>query len=154
MNDEPLDVEAWTSLDEISFVAEEKSEYNVYRNLGDDLSERLLGFGVSVIVVVRKLPNDVAGRHIGGQLLRAGTSPGAHYEEARGSESRADFVHKLGVALKELKESRYWMKMILASQMVAEGEVKPALKECNELIAILAKSIFTAKRGRSSGIDN
>src|SRR5687767_13852988 len=129
MNQDPLDADDWTSLDELLYVAEEKAEYSVYRNLGDDLSERLLAFGVAVIAVIRKLPNDVAGRHIGGQLLRAGTSPGAHYEEARGSESRADFVHKLGVALKELKESRYWMRVIMASKMVQEAEVAPVLRE-------------------------
>ena len=78
----------------------------------EELAERLLDFAVRVINLVGKLPGNSVGNHIGLQLLRCGTSPGANYEEARGAESAADFVHKPGIVLKELKESRYWLKLI------------------------------------------
>ncbi len=130
------------------FVAEERADYVLAPGPGDDIAIRLLRFGARVISLVRKLPADVMCRHIGGQLLRAGTSPGAHYEEARGSESRADFVHKMGVGLKELKESRYWIRLLVESKLVSVEDASSLLKECQELIAITAKSIMTAKRGK------
>ncbi|MEW6685045.1 MAG: four helix bundle protein [Candidatus Edwardsbacteria bacterium] len=90
-------------------------------------------------------PKTVVGKHIGGQLLRSGTSPGSNYEEARGAESRADFIHKLGVVLKELKESRSWMKVIYRAKLVSPEYLNPLISECEELCAIIAKSIITAK---------
>jgi four helix bundle protein len=78
-------------------------------------------------------------------LLRCGTSPGANYEEARGAESRKDFIHKLGVVLKETKESRYWLKLILVSKMLPHNKVASLLTEAEELIAIVGKSIMTAR---------
>ncbi len=80
------------------------------KNKSDALTERLLDFTVRMIKLVNSLPKTVVGRHIGGQILRSGTSPGSNYEEARGAESRADFIHKLGIVLKELKETRFWLK--------------------------------------------
>ena len=71
------------------------------------LADRLLAFAVSVIKIVNDLPKDRVGKHVSYQLLKSGTSPGANYEEARGAESTRDFIHKLRVALKELKESRF-----------------------------------------------
>jgi four helix bundle protein len=82
-------------------------------------------------------------------LLKCGTSPGANYEEARGAESRADFIHKMGIVLKELKESRYWLRVIEEVPLLDRNQVHPVSEECEELIAIIAKSIFTAKRNRS-----
>ena len=73
------------------------------KNWGDDLAERLIDFAVRIIKLVKMLPKTDVGRHIDGQLLRSGTSPGSNYEEARGAESRADFIHKLGIALNRLK---------------------------------------------------
>ncbi len=72
---------------------------------GFDLQERLIGFAVRVINVVEALPGDRIGNHIGGQLLRSGTSPAANYGEAQSAESRRDFLHKMKVALKELRET-------------------------------------------------
>jgi len=74
-----------------------------------DLSGRLLDFTVEVIKVVNTLPETVPGRHVAKQITRAGTSCGANYEEACGAESRPDFIHKMGIVLKELKETRYWL---------------------------------------------
>ncbi|MEW6684870.1 MAG: four helix bundle protein [Candidatus Edwardsbacteria bacterium] len=115
------------------------------KKTGDNIAERLLDFAVSMIKLVDALPRTVVGKHIGGQLLRSGTSPGSNYEEARGAESRADFIHKLGVVLKELKESRFWMKVIYCAKLVSPEHLNPLISECEELCAIITKSIITAK---------
>ena len=85
----------------------------------DDLSERLLDFAVRVGAVVNALPATRLGRHIAGQFVRCGTSPGPNYEEGCAAESRADFVHKLSICLKELRESRYWIQLIIRSKSCA-----------------------------------
>lgn len=113
------------------------------------LADRLLAFAVSVIKIVNDLPQSRVGQHVSYQLLKSGTSPGANYEEARGAESTKDFIHKLRVALKELKESRFWLKLIRAVPLVDEDRVVPLIQECEELIAILAKSIITARKSKS-----
>ena len=77
--------------------------------------------------------------------MRSGTSPGSNYEEARGAESRADFIHKLCIVLKELKESRFWLRVIQRTKILKPQRVEPLIEECEELIAIVAKSIVTAK---------
>ncbi len=76
---------------------------------GDDIQERLINFAVRIINLNSSLPNTQAGKHIGGQLLRCGTSPASNYAEARGAESTNDFLHKLGIVLKELNESEIWL---------------------------------------------
>src|SRR4051794_4751193 len=100
---------------------------------GDNISERLLDFAVRIIRLVQALPKTAVGRHVGGQLLRAGTSAGANYEEGRGAESRADFIHKIGVSWKEGKESLYWLKIIHRAELVAPPLVRGLLQEANEL---------------------
>ena len=110
-----------------------------------DLSERFLAFSVLVIKIIKKLPKDIAGKRIGDQLFRSGTSPGANYEEARAAESRNDFIHKLGIVLKELRESHYWLKLINVSILLSDPLVIEAIKECDELIRIIAASINKAK---------
>lgn len=116
----------------------------------DQLSDRLLDFAVEVIKITDALPNTVAGRHVGGQLIRAGTSCGSNYEEACGAESRSDFAHKMSIVLKELKESRFWLRLISRTEMLTSNRTEPVLDECQQLCAIVAKSILTAKRRRSS----
>ena len=113
------------------------------------LADRLLTFAVSIIKIVKDLPQDRVGKHVSYQLLKSGTSPGANYEEARGAESIKDFIHKLRVALKELKESRFWLKLIKAVPLIDPDRVIPITQECEELIAILAKSIITARKSES-----
>ena len=115
---------------------------------GDELADRLLDFTVRIINLVNSLPKTPIGRHIEGQLIRSGTSPGSNYEESRGAESRADFIHKLGMVLKELKESRFWLRVIQRTEMISHRKVEPLIQECEELCAIIAKSIITAKRKR------
>jgi four helix bundle protein len=112
----------------------------------EELADRLLDFAVRIIKLVKRLPNNKIGIHVSGQLLRCGTSPGANYEEARGAESKADFIHKLGIVLKELKESRFWIKVIIRVPLLQPDKVAPLLDECEALIAIIAKSIFTARK--------
>ena len=116
------------------------------RGSGDELAERLIDFAVRIIKIVNELPNTPVGRHLGGQLLRSGTSPGSNYEEARGAESKADFIHKLAIVLKELKESRFWLKVIKKSEIITTDEVDSLIQECEELCAIIAQSILTAKK--------
>jgi four helix bundle protein len=116
----------------------------------EELAERLLKFAVLIIKLCEKLPHDAIGNHVRIQLLRSGTSPGANYEEARGAESKADFIHKLGVVLKELKESRYWLKVIQEVSLIKKDYVLPVLNECEQLIAIIAKSIFTSRKSQKT----
>lgn len=111
-----------------------------------DLSERLIDFAVRILALVNKLPRNDAGFHIGKQLLRCATSSGANYEEARGAESSADFVHKLGVVSKELKESRYWLNIILRAELLSPDQVTRDLDECEQLCAIIGKSVVTARK--------
>jgi four helix bundle protein len=77
---------------------------------GDQLSERILDFIVKVVELSDALPSTASGRHIGGQMVRAGTSCGSNYEEGCGAESRPDFIHKMSIVLKELKETRFWLR--------------------------------------------
>jgi four helix bundle protein len=112
-----------------------------------DLDERLIEFAVLVINITEILHNTGAGIHIGGQLVRSGTSPALHYGEAQSAESRADFIHKLKVLLKELRESRNAMRIIKKAALTDKMEnVEKGLIECNELISIFVKSVETAKR--------
>jgi four helix bundle protein len=116
----------------------------------NDISERLENFAVEIIKLVGKLCKSFVGRHIAGQLLSSSTSAGANYEEACGAESRSDFVHKLQIVLKELKESLYWLRLISKSRLIPAEEVTGILGEGKELTNIIAKSIVTAKRTRKA----
>ena len=110
-----------------------------------DLSERLLVFAISVGEVVDRLPRSTFGRQIAWQLSDSGTSPMANYEEACAAESRRDFVHKMSICLKELRESKSWLRLIKASELLSAIEVEPHIDECDQLCRIFAKSIITAK---------
>ena len=105
-------------------------------------------FPYVIVQLVEAFPKTATGKHAANQLLRSGTAPGANYEEARGAESQADFVHKLSIVLKELKESRYWLKVAHRVPLVKPDRLATLLDECEELIAIIAKSIFTARKRR------
>jgi four helix bundle protein len=111
----------------------------------EDLGERLLRYGVLIIEVVQALPRTLVGRRIGDELLRSGTSVGAHYEEARAAESRSDFTHKLQVALKELRESNYWLRLLHRAQILPSAQLAPVIEESDQLRAIPSKSVATAK---------
>ncbi len=110
----------------------------------DKLEERLVLFAVRVIELVAHLPKTTAGRHIAGQLLRSGTSPAPNHAEARGAESRADFVHKLRIAVKELNETGIWQRIILKARMAPDQLVAGLINENRELACILSAPIRTA----------
>ncbi len=114
----------------------------------EDLSERMLRFCIAAVKLVDRYAKTPAGRHVSGQFLRASSSSGANYEEACGAESRNDFVHKLQVVLKELKESRFWLRLTLGAALAPEPETRPLLDECEQLCKIIAKSVVTAKSRR------
>lgn len=111
---------------------------------GDDIAARLIRFGKRILRLCRKFPRDFAGRHASQQLIRAAFSAGSNYEEARGAESIADLVHKLGVSRKEIRESIHWLR--LADQdLIQSDEIGPLVTEGGELVAILTASMKTAK---------
>jgi four helix bundle protein len=110
-----------------------------------DLDERLLAYGAAVIKLVETLPPSIAGRRIGDQLLRSGTSVGANFEEAQGAESRSDFAHKLQIALKELRESCYWLRLLAKTEMLPQEMLADLIDESLQLRAILSKSVATVK---------
>ena len=114
----------------------------------DELLQRLINFAARVGKVVDALPDSRMGRHIGSQLVRSGTSPVPNYEEGCAAESRADFVHKLSIALKELRESRTWIRLIIKTEMLPEHRLGELLDECDQLCRIIAQSIVTAKQNR------
>jgi four helix bundle protein len=113
---------------------------------GDDISNRLLDLAARIMRLVQALPKSIGGRHVAAQILRSGTSAGANYEEARGAESRADFIHKLGVTWKETRETYYWLKLIHRSQMLKPRLVEDLLLEAEALSKILARSISTTRK--------
>jgi len=109
-----------------------------------ELEDRLIDFAVSVIGVAEALPNTRAGNHVASQLIRSGTSPAPNYGEARSAESRRDFVHKMKISLKELRETIIWIKIVSRRSMVTGAVVDAVISECNELIAIFVSSTKTA----------
>jgi len=116
----------------------------------DELSYRLLELAVRIMRVAHSLPRTREGQHIADQLLRAGTSPGANYEEACGAESRRDFTHKIGIVLKELKETRYWLRLAGRALLVKPAKLDSLLGELEQVIAIFGKSVRTSKRSPRS----
>jgi four helix bundle protein len=111
-----------------------------------DLEDRLLEFSARIIRLVDALPNTRAANHISGQLLRSGTSPYGNHGEVEAAESRKDFIHKLKVCLKELKETRRWLRLVARSTMLPQAKVTAILEETEELIRIFFSSIRTAER--------
>jgi four helix bundle protein len=109
-----------------------------------DLEERLISFATTAIDVIKALPNDRITNYLSQQLLRSATSPALNYGEAMAAESRRDFVHKMNISLKELRETRICLRILSNSKYLMPNDV--ASKECGELIAIFAKSISTARR--------
>ena len=123
---------------------------NPGRRTGEDLAERLLDFAARVGKVVDALPQSRLGKHVAGQLARCGTSPAPNYAEACGAESRRDFIHKLSLALKEFRESRCCIELIIRSELLPEARLSEILDECEQLCAIIAKSIVTAKNNQKN----
>jgi len=118
---------------------------------GDDIANRLLDFAVQVLVIVAALPKTPQARHIAKQITRSATAPGAHYDEARSAESRADFVHKVKIACKEMRESHFWLRLIQRARLLPRLDLSPTIDEARQLSAILTASANTAAHNQTKG---
>ena len=119
------------------------------RRKGDDIAERLLDTVEGIRQLLPGLQHDSASKHVAKQLWRAITGGGSNYEEARGAESRADFVHKVRVATKELREACYWLRVVQRSTWLKPAVVDRLVDETDQLVAILVASARTAKSSSS-----
>jgi four helix bundle protein len=99
--------------------------------------------------VVDALPDSRLGRHIAGQLVRSGTSAAPYYAEACAAESKKDFIHKLGVALKELRDTRIWLRLVVLAELLPAPRLDGVIEECEQRNNILGRSLITAKSSRS-----
>ena len=128
-------------------VNEANSEYAAPKKTKYDLEDRLLAFAVAVVELTDDLPNTRSGNHIAGQLLRCGTSPYGHHGEVESAESRKDFIHKLKVCLKELRETRRWLRLVSrVKKMNRDPRLVAFLAEVEELIRIFVASVRTTER--------
>jgi four helix bundle protein len=110
-----------------------------------DLSDRLVLFSADTIRYVAKVPENGVTKKITDQLLRSVMSVGANYEEAKGTDSRADFCHKLQIALKEMRETRYWLCLLADLRLTDDSSVDSLVDEATQLRAILGKSVATSR---------
>ena len=114
-----------------------------------DLEERLVDFAVRIIRAAESLPKSKIGNHISGQLIRSGTSPAPNYGEAQSAESRADFIHKMRLGLKELRETRIWLLIIVKAELIEPtSKLNSLLDENNQLISLFVTSVDTAKQNK------
>lgn len=116
------------------------------KNRKYDLQKRLIEFSVSIIRIVDRLPKTVVGVHFAKQLVKSGTSPAFHHAEAQSAESRKDFIHKLKIGLKELRETFVNLEILKQIQVLESSEFEDTLNENNELISIFVSSIKTARK--------
>ena len=110
-----------------------------------DLKDRLYLFALNVISMVKTMPKKFVSIELGRQLLRAGTSVAANYEEAAAGFSKPDFIFKMSIAFKEAKEARLWLRLIYDSGILADRSVKTLIVEADEISRILAASLKTAR---------
>ena len=116
-----------------------------------DLQDRLINFAVRIIKLAESLPESKIGNHIRGQILRCGTSPAPNYGEAQSTESRADFIHKLKIALKELRETKVWLLIIQRAELIKPtAKIDSLLDENEQLISIIFKSTETARKNKEA----
>ncbi len=114
-----------------------------------DLDDRLINFAVAIIDISEALPKTFAGNHIAGQLVRSGTSPALNYGEAQSAESRNDFIHKMKISAKELRETYNGLRIIIKKKWYSGDNLLSVLDENNQLISIFVKSIETAKKNNA-----
>ena len=118
-------------------------------NVKYDIEERLIDFAVRIIRTAESLPKSKVGNHVAGQLVRSGTSPAPNYGEAQSAESRADFVHKMKLSLKELRETKVWLRMIVRADLIKSAlKLDPLIDESDQLISIFVSSLRTAEQNR------
>jgi len=114
-----------------------------------DLEDRLIDFAVRIIRTAESLPKSKVGNHIASQLIRSGTSPAPNYGEAQSAESRADFIHKMKISLKELRETRVWLLIIIRANLIKEvPKLDSVVDENNQLISFFVASIKTANQNK------
>lgn len=114
-----------------------------------ELEDRLIDFSVSTIAISKKLKDSFEGVHLSKQLIRSASSSALNYGEARSAESTKDFIHKMQIVLKELRESFINLKIIKRAELLTNNQqINSILKENDELISIFVKSISTAKKNR------
>ena len=119
------------------------------KNKEFNLEDRLIDFAVRIIRVAESLPKTKTGNHIAGQLIRCGTAPAPNYGEAQDAESRADFIHKMKVSLKELRETRTWLLILVKANLLnPASKIEPLIDESNQLISIFVASVKTAKQSK------
>jgi four helix bundle protein len=143
------DAPRYPALDQTALIPNaQRSTPNVQRQNKPrfDLEDRLLEFNARIIGLVDALPNTRAANHLAGQLLRCGTSPYGNHGEVEAAESRKDFVHKLKICLKELKETRRWLRLSCKSSIISAAKTAAILSEAEELIRIFFSSIRTAEK--------
>jgi four helix bundle protein len=117
----------------------------------DELQKRLIRFAARVIPVAESLPGTKTGRHISGQMIWSGTAPSPNHAEARDAESRSDFIHKVKIVLKELRETQVWLLLIVELTLVKPiDKLNLLIEECDELISIFVQSAKTARENRDS----
>ena len=115
----------------------------------NDLEDRLVTFAVKISDLVKLIPNSMSGKYLAGQLIRSGFSPALNYGEAKSAESSSDFIHKMKIALKELRETFIGLKILKKNKIVQyDMHLDSCIEECNELISIFVKSIQTAEKNR------
>ena len=122
---------------------DEDEELDATWSRADRLEERLIDFAVRIVKLSASLPKTPAGKHIAGQILRSGTSPAPNYGEARGAESHADFVHKLRIVVKELNETKIWLRIIERSLLLRKELLVEIIAENIQLCRIFAASLKT-----------
>jgi len=115
----------------------------------DNFTERLIDFAIQVIDICNSLPKSYLGIHIKKQIIRSSTAIGANYEEARGAESDADFLHKMNIALKEARETLYWNRIIERARLMPVQRIENVIQENKEICAILISSVKTLKKKRT-----
>jgi four helix bundle protein len=121
------------------------SGMSVDRGKAEELETRLILFAAQVVEVSSKLPRTVQGTHIAKQIMRSGTATASNYGEARGSESRSDFIHKLRIVLKELNETSVWLRLIRETSLLSADKLVPIISENATLCRIIGASIRTAR---------
>jgi four helix bundle protein len=113
-----------------------------------DLKKRTKAFALRIVRLYSALPNSIVAQVLGKQVLRSGTSVGAHYREASRARSTAEFISKLEVALQELDETLYWLELLEEGAIVPSASLTNLKVEAEELIAIFVSSVTTAKHSK------
>lgn len=115
-----------------------------------DIEERTFGFAIRIVQMSRFIPKTADGRVLATQVLKSGTSIGANVEEAEGAYSKTEFTHKMSIALKEARETHYWLRLILATGMLSATRMNDIIKEAEELKKILGAIVSKARSTRKS----